>query len=99
MTSIRVAPRPIRTAHLNPRRAPSLRMVKLIGPTGMDRIRPAINPVSAAMRIGGRKGMPAGTMQALWRASSEVHLKAPRRDLPPHLPLRFPAAHDGRCAV
>src|SRR5260221_13591247 len=54
MTSITVAPRPMRNAHRKPRRAPSLRMDKLIGPTGMERRKPLIKPVRAARRIGGR---------------------------------------------
>src|SRR5437899_1408541 len=49
-----VAPNPINAAHLNPRRAPSLRIVRLIGPTGMDNSKPKINPVRAATSMGGR---------------------------------------------
>src|SRR6266481_2314333 len=52
-----VAPRPMRPAHLKPRRAPSFMMVRLTGPTGMERRSPLMNPVNAAKTIGGRLNM------------------------------------------
>ena len=57
MTSITIAPRPINAAHLNPRREPSLRIVRLIGPTGMERSSPLMRPVKPASRMGGSSGM------------------------------------------
>src|SRR4051812_36163090 len=59
MTSMVVAPNPIKKAQKNPRRAPSFMMVRLTGPTGIERIKPLIKPVSAASRIGGNSGMRA----------------------------------------
>jgi len=52
-----VAPRPISAAHLNPRCAPSFRIVRLIGPTGIESNRPLIRPVMPATRIGGSSSM------------------------------------------
>src|ERR1043166_747771 len=54
MTSITTAPRPIRNAQRNPRRAPSLIMVKLIGPTGTESRKPLTKPVRPATSMGGR---------------------------------------------
>ncbi len=39
------------TAQAKPRRAPSLMIVRLTGPTGMDSSNPLTKPVSAAMKI------------------------------------------------
>jgi hypothetical protein len=50
--SITVAPSPIIAAHRKPRRDPSLMMVRLTGPTGIDRSRPLITPVNPATRDG-----------------------------------------------
>src|ERR1700683_3855638 len=47
-----VAPKPINSAQANPRRAPSLTMVRLTGPTGTERTKPLTNPVSAASSRG-----------------------------------------------
>src|SRR6266436_6591416 len=54
MTSMTTAPRPIRKAQRNPRRAPSLIMVKLIGPTGTESKNPLTKPVRPATSMGGR---------------------------------------------
>jgi len=45
-------------AHLNPRRAPSFMMVKLIGPTGIESSKPLRNPVRAATRMSDALSMP-----------------------------------------
>src|SRR5580658_5670253 len=52
------APKPISSAQSNPRRAPSLMMVTLTGPTGTERMKPLRNPVKAASR----KGWPSISM-------------------------------------
>src|ERR1035438_5580435 len=57
MTSMTVAPKPISAAHLNPRCAPSFRIVRLIGPIGMESRRPKVRPVKPATRIGGSSSM------------------------------------------
>src|SRR5580658_4910786 len=46
------APKPISSAHSSPRRAPSLIMDALTGPTGTERMKPLRNPVRAARRRG-----------------------------------------------
>src|SRR5271168_4127830 len=52
MTSMNAAPSPISIAHANPRRAPSLMMVRLMGPTGTDEKTSALkNPAIPAKRI------------------------------------------------
>src|SRR5437867_421759 len=48
----------IRTAALKPQRAPSFMMVRLMGPTGTERMKPLMNPVSAATKNG--KNSPMG---------------------------------------
>src|SRR5208282_5283605 len=60
MTSITTAPKPIRVAQSKPRRAPSLTMVRLTGPTGTERMKPNKKPVKAATRLGCRCGMSGG---------------------------------------
>src|SRR5437867_12254146 len=65
MTSMAVAPRPIIIAQKNPRRAPSFMIVRLIGPTGTDKSRPLINPVTPASRIVWRSVIPASLRQQL----------------------------------
>src|SRR5438309_3841655 len=71
MTSIAVAPRPMSSAHQNPRRAPSFKIVRLTGPTGIDRKKPLTNPVRPAMRIGRSSGIACrvsrGVSGARWR--------------------------------
>src|SRR5580698_4188191 len=58
MASIAAAPSPTNSAQRNPRCAPSLRMVRLIGPTGMDaKTRAHTNPASAASNNGCASGM------------------------------------------
>src|ERR1051326_7870371 len=49
-----VAPAPMSAAHLKPRRAPSLRMLRLMGPTGMEMSSPLMKPVPMATAVGGR---------------------------------------------
>src|SRR5580658_70573 len=44
------APKPISRAQSSPRRAPSLMMVTLTGPTGTESMKPEANPVMAASR-------------------------------------------------
>src|SRR5580700_4199576 len=44
------APKPICNAQSNPRRAPSLMMVTLTGPTGTESMKPDAKPVTAAIR-------------------------------------------------
>src|SRR5579862_9392368 len=60
MTSMAVAPKPIIKAQRRPRRAPSLMMVRLTGPTGTERTKPLRNPVKAARSEGRRGGMSRG---------------------------------------
>src|SRR5215510_10880069 len=48
MKSMTTAPKPIRAAHLKPRRAPSLIIVRLIGPVGMELRKPLPNPIMPA---------------------------------------------------
>src|ERR1700679_1864459 len=46
------------SAHLNPRRAPSLMMVRLTGPTGIEEKTSAVmKPASAASKVGGKSGI------------------------------------------
>src|ERR1041385_2665539 len=54
MTSMTVAPAPMRAAHLKPRLAPSFRMLRLMGPTGMEMSSPLMKPVPMATAVGGR---------------------------------------------
>src|SRR5688572_20477164 len=60
-----VAPAPIKAAHLNPRRAPSFRMVRLTGPTGMHSNTPLMKPVNPARTMGGRSNMRSGRSDRL----------------------------------
>src|SRR5438876_12193430 len=53
MTSMKVAPAPMSAAHLKPRRAPSFRMLRLMGPTGMEMSSPLMKPVPMATAVGG----------------------------------------------
>src|ERR1051325_520763 len=57
MTSMMVAPRPMRNAQPKPRRAPSLTMEMLMGPTGMETRKPLTKPVSAGTVYGDRSAM------------------------------------------
>src|ERR1035437_3432436 len=52
MTSIVVAPSPMKKPHLKPRCAPSLRMVRLIGPGRQENAPAQAKPASAASRMG-----------------------------------------------
>src|SRR3954466_3933287 len=50
MRYMAIAPRPIMKAQKNPRRAPSLTMVMLMGPTGMETTKPLIKPAMPAVK-------------------------------------------------
>jgi len=53
MVSIVAAPRPMSSAQRKPRCAPSLRMVRLTGPKGIEeKVRLQMKPVSAASKMG-----------------------------------------------
>src|SRR5947208_979761 len=54
-----VAPSPIRKAQPNPRRAPSLTIEMLIGPTGIETRNPLANPQKAGTRYEKKSGMQA----------------------------------------
>src|SRR5690242_9458439 len=54
------APKPISNAHQKPRCAPSLRMVRLMGPTGIEeKIKPQKKPDNVASRTGFMSAMSA----------------------------------------
>jgi len=81
-----VAPSPIRAAHLNPRRAPSFRIVRLIGPMGIESSSPLMIPVSPATKIGGSecmRGQPgaAGPGSASSSSSSSSISRRIRREM------------------
>src|ERR1051325_893124 len=59
------APRPMSEAQRKPRRAPSFMMVRLIGPTGIERSSPLINPVRAASKLGCRSNIVGGRIFVL----------------------------------
>src|SRR2546428_1138777 len=80
MTSMRVAPRPIINAQKNPRRAPSFMIVRLTGPTGIDRSKPLRKPVRPASRMGERLAM-----RALGRRSLFSFFLVFLLDFPSHL--------------
>src|SRR5690242_19626480 len=95
-----VAPSPINAAHLNPRRAPSLRIVMLIGPTGMDNTKPEISPVRAATRMGGRSSIISvgaeGTQARTCMTEPQCHaLQFPSRPAGPLVSLQnlVPGGH------
>src|SRR5271157_4808396 len=60
-----VAPKPISKAQSRPRRAPSLIMVRLTGPTGTERTKPKKRPVNAADSEGGRSNISGGETAAV----------------------------------
>src|SRR5277367_3035640 len=55
-----MAPKPISVAQSKPRRAPSLTMVRLTGPTGTERMKPLMNPVRKATRLEWSSGISVG---------------------------------------
>src|ERR1051326_8073057 len=83
MTSMAVAPKPIRSAHQNPRRVPSFRIVKLTGPTGIERKNPLMNPVKAAIRIDFSSGMDELGCEVSRRINLRAGSRVDRRPPPP----------------
>src|ERR1039458_3354232 len=63
MTSIVVAPSPMKTPHLKPRRAPSLRMVRLMGPGSEEKNTAQTKPANAATKIGCVSAMSVSSLR------------------------------------
>src|SRR4051812_26025290 len=88
MASMMDAPKPTSSAHLNPRWAPSLRMVRLIGPGTQDSNRAKINPTKAASGIGGQSGIfnPAKAETKMNGQYGMINLRRSNRRLLPQSP-------------
>src|SRR5208283_63269 len=86
MTSMAEAPKPMSSAQSNPRRAPSLMMVRLTGPTGTERMKPLRNPVTAASRKGWPSISVVGAVHVLFLLFNFVADLA--RDARPNKPVK-----------